>query len=157
MMVQEIDPVDEIRRHFGEAVRVSDWLRVEQETIDRFAAATQDFDWIHTDPERARKESPFGGTIAFGFWTVSMLTYFLRQATGSPYPSGARYGMNYGFDRVRLAAPVPVGSRIRGSFRLVSVEGRGEGRYLVTTDSRVEVEGAEKPAMVAQWLIMLVY
>lgn len=146
-----------IRSYYGHEPRVSDWLTVTQELIDLFGAATLDSDWLHTDPQRACKESPFGGTIAFGFWTVSLLTYFVRQSLGSDYPQGARYGLNYGFDRLRLIRPVRVGRRIRNHCRLLDVENRGNGRFLVTTDNRIEIEGEEKPAMIAEWLVMLVF
>ncbi|MEX2288299.1 MAG: MaoC family dehydratase [Planctomycetaceae bacterium] len=149
--------IDDIRSFYGGDARVSDWLVVEQSLIDKFGEATCDSDWMHTDPERARRDGPFGGTVAFGFWTVSMMTYFARQTMGSDYPAGALYGLNYGFDRVRLMAPVPVGSRIRNHMRLVDVEDRGGGRYLVKTSNSIEVEGVEKPAMVAEWLFLLVW
>lgn len=149
--------IDEIRAYYGEETRTTDWLTVDQSLINKFGEATCDSDWLHTDPERARRESPFGGTIAFGFWTVSMMTYFTRRAMGCDYPEGALYGLNYGFDRLRLLAPVPVGSRIRNHMRLLSVEERDAGRYLVKTENRVEIEAADKPAMIAEWLVMLVY
>jgi len=146
-----------IRQFYGDATRVSDWLTVDQLSIDRFAAATRDFDWIHCDPQRAGEDGPFGGTIAFGFWTISMLTYFLRQMTGCDYPAGANFGYNYGFDRVRLTTPVRVGASIRATSRLLDVQPRGTGRYLVKTENHIEVRGEEKPAMVCQWLVLLVY
>lgn len=136
---------------------VSGWVEVTQELTDRFADATRDPDWMHVDPERAARDGPFEGTIAFGFWTLSMLTWFLRDATGREYPDGASYGFNYGLDRVRLTAPVPIGARIRNHLTITRVEERGPGRFLVTTHNRVEVEGEEKPAMVADWLVMFVY
>lgn len=142
---------------YGRESRVSEWLLVEQGTIDRFAVATSDPDWMHIDPERARRDGPFDGTIAFGFWTLSMLTFLSRSTLGDDYPPGVRYGFNYGLDRVRLMAPVPVGSRIRNRFRVVSIEDRGEGRFLVRTENTIEIEGEEKPAMVAVWLGMVVY
>ncbi len=150
------DRIEKIRQ-FYEAELVSDWHNVEQEQIDRFGKATGDMDWIHTDPDRARRESPFGGTIAFGFWTISMLTRLSRQATGRDYPDGAELGINYGFDRLRLMAPVPIGSRIRCRIRLLDIAERGAGRLLLTTENTIEVEGSEKPAMVAHWLVMLFY
>ena len=124
--------------------------------MNRFADATDDQDWMHTDPQRARAEG-FDGTIAFGFWSLSMLTHFLRQATGRDLPPGVRYGFNYGFDRVRFVTPVPVGARIRNRLTLGEVRERGPGRYLVTTHNQVEIEGRDEPALVADWLILLVY
>lgn len=148
---------DDVRAAFGHGRHTSDWLLVTQEVIDRFAEATRDPDWMHTDPERAAREGPFDGTIAFGFWTISMLTWFLRDALGHDYPTGARYGLNYGLDRVRLIAPVPVGARIRNHLTVTDVAAHGDGRFRVTTHNEVEVEGGAKPAMVADWLILLVY
>jgi acyl dehydratase len=149
--------LDNIRAFYTEETRTSDWFTVEQSLIDKFGEATCDSDWLHTDPERARRESPFGGTIAFGFWTVSMMTHFVRSSMGRDYPEGALYGLNYGFDRLRLISPVLVGSRIRNHMRLLSIEDRGNGQYLVKSESRVEIEAADKPAMIAEWLVLLVY
>ena len=142
---------------YSHETRVSEWLEVEQPMIDRFAEATLDPDWMHIDPERARREGPFDGTIAFGFWTLSMLTYLSRSTLGGDYPPGVRYGFNYGLDSVRLMAPVPVGSRIRNHFRILDIADRGEDRFVVRTENRIEIEGVEKPAMIAVWLGMLVF
>ena len=149
--------IDRLWEFYGRGERVSEWLLVEQEDIDRFAVATRDPDWMHIDPERARRDGPFDGTIAFGFWTLSMLTFLSRSTMGGDYPPGVRYGFNYGLDRVRLMAPVPVGSRIRNRIRVVDIDDRGEGRFLVRTENTIEIEGEEKPAMVAIWLGMVVY
>ena len=146
-----------LRAELGEEPRVSDWLTVSQDLMNRFSEATLDPDWMHIDPVRAKTESPFGQTIAFGFWTMSMMSYFYRKTTGREYPEGALYGFNYGFDRVRLMAPIPVGKRVRNHSRFLDVEDRGEGRFLVKTENRVEIEGEDKPAMIAEWLFMLFY
>ena len=145
-------PLETIKTFYGEEARTSDWFLVEQSMIDKFGEATGDSDWIHTDPERAKRDSPFGGTIAFGFWTVSMMTYFGRQIMKQDYPGDALYGLNYGFDRVRLMTPVPVGKRIRCHIRLINVEERGADRYLVKSEYQIEVEGNSKPAMIAEWI-----
>ena len=150
-------PLETIKTFYGEEARTSDWFLVEQSMIDKFGEATGDSDWIHTDPERAKRDSPFGGTIAFGFWTVSMMTYFGRQIMKQDYPGDALYGLNYGFDRVRLMTPVPVGKRIRCHIRLINVEERGADRYLVKSEYQIEVEGNSKSAMIAEWLFMLVF
>ncbi len=149
--------LEAIRSFYGREALVSDWFVVTQELINKFGEATCDNDWLHTDPERAHRESPFGTTIAFGFWTLSMLTYFARKVLKSDYPPGALFGLNYGFDRVRLVEPIPVGARIRCRVGLVSVEERGEDRYLVKTDNRIELEGKGRPALTAEWLVLLVY
>ncbi len=156
-MSKQLTPCESIASFYGESAHASDWFTVTQEMIDQFGESTGDTDWLHTDPERAKKESPFGGTIAFGFWTISMLTFFCRQTFGKDYPDGVLYGLNYGFDRIRMISPVPVGSRIRNQMRLLNVEDRGEGRFLVKTENRVELEGVQKPAMIAEWLCLFVF
>ena len=110
----------------GREVAVSEWMEVSQERIDRFAEATEDRQWIHTDPERAARESPFKQTIAHGFLTLSLLSEMGRTAMRV---GGVRMGINYGLDRVRFISPVPAGSRVRGRFTLDEVRrGRGRGR-----------------------------
>jgi len=131
-------------------------MEVRQEDMDGFADATGDDDWMHTDPERARAAG-FDGTIAFGFWTLSRLTAFLREVAGADYPPGARFGFNYGLDRVRFLAPVPVGSRIRNRISVADVREKDPGRFLVSLHNEVEVEGREGAAMVADWLVLFVY
>jgi acyl dehydratase len=149
--------IEDVRTGFGADRFTSGWCDVTQELMDRFADATHDPDWLHVDPERAAREGPFGGTIAFGFWTLSMLTWFLRECMGNQYPPEVKYGFNYGLNRVRLMAPVPVGSRVRDHLTITDIVAKGGGRFLVTTHNEVEVEGVEKPAMIADWLVMLVY
>jgi len=133
----------------------SRWLTVDQEMIDRFGHATLDPDPMHIDPEWARRNGPFGGTIAFGFLTMSLLTHLLHDALGTSadrddYREG--YYLNYGFDRLRLVAPVRTGKRIRGVFKLAN-RVRDERRRLVSTfDCTIEIEGEDRPALVAQWL-----
>lgn len=145
-----------VRRGLGSGPLVSEWIEVLQQDMDAFARATHDHDWMHTDPARARAEG-FDGTIAFGFWTLSLLTRFLRDAVGTEYPAGARFGFNYGLDRVRLLSPVPVGSRIRGHIDVTDVREKDPGRFLVSFHIEVEAEGLDGPVMVADWLILLVY
>ena len=111
--------------YHGRDTKVSEWLLVEQASMDGFAKVTLDPDWMHIDPERAKREGSWDGTIAFGFWTLSMLTYFMRSTAGTPNPPGALYTLNYGLDRVRLMAPVPVGSRIRNHYRVLDIQDRG--------------------------------
>lgn len=139
------------------ACQPSDWLVVEQAQMHQFGAATLDRDWLHTDPQRARQEGPFGGTIAYGFWTLAMLTYLARQSQGQDYPPGAKYGLNYGLDRVRFVGVVPVGARIRNHTKLLSIEPRGPDRFLIKTENTIEVEHALRPALVAEWLVLIVY
>ena len=148
--------LEEIRDAFGTSHLTSTGTSVGQDQIDSFAEVTLDDDWMHTDPKRAR-EAGLGGTIAFGFWTLSLLTYFLRDALGTAYPLGARLGFNYGLDRVRFLSPIPVGSRVRGHLRLSDVREKSPGRILLTLNVDVEREGQTDPAMVATWLVLLVF
>jgi acyl dehydratase len=131
-------------------IGVSDWLVVDQGMIDAFAAVTDDLQFIHTDPERAKAETPFGGTIAHGMLTLSLLVPLVRAVV--PPVKGLRHGLNYGFDRVRFLAPVPAGARIRGRFVLKAFEERAPGEITATLEATVEIEGQTKPALVATWL-----
>ena len=137
--------IRELEGRVGEEVAISPWMDITQERIDTFAKAIDDFQWIHVDPERA-KRSPFGGTIAHGFLTLSILSH-LSESTFSF--SDRRMGINYGFNRVRFPAPVPVGSRVRASVVLKSVEDV-PGGVQVVNDVTIEIEGSEKPACVAE-------
>jgi acyl dehydratase len=132
----------------GEEVGVSPWVEITQERIDTFARAIEDFQWIHVDPERA-KASPFGRTIAHGFLTLSLLSHLSEMTFGF---ADRRMGINYGLNRVRFTSPVPVGSRVRARFTLQKFETiEGDG-VQVTWSVLVEREGADKPALVAEWL-----
>lgn len=141
---------DNAHEFVGREIGVSGWHPVTQEQVDRFADVTRDHDWMHVDPERARRELPYGGTISFGFYTLSLLTAFSHEV--GLWPDGADYGLNYGLNKVRWMAPVPVGGRIRGRFVLESFEPHPSGGFLSTTRATVEIEGEDKPAMVAEWL-----
>jgi acyl dehydratase len=151
------DLLDLYRNRIGSEVHVGEWLRVDQERIDAFARATGDLQWIHVNPERAAKESPFGGTIAHGFLTLSLLPYLTESnAPGMferNYP-GMRLRVNYGLDKVRFPAPVPAGSRLRARSVVIGAEEVAGGvqiAYRIT----VEIEGGEKPACVAEQLFRL--
>jgi acyl dehydratase len=145
-----------IQRFYGTTLRTSEWFAVTQDLINEFCAATADNDWMHVDPERARRDSPFGGCVAPGFWSLAMLPHLVRQTIGDKLPSGALLAINYGFDRIRFTGPVPIGARVRLAFRLVDVAPRERGRYLVRTENTVEVEGRDQPALVAEWMFLLV-
>ncbi len=142
-----------IDQFVGRELGVSDWITVDQERINQFAECTGDKQWIHVDVERARRESPFGTTIAHGFLTLSLLP--MLQSSLGIVPSGVKAALNYGLDRVRFVTPVKVGSRIRDRVTLVAAEDKGGGRTLITTRQTVEIEGEDKPAMVADTLTML--
>ena len=133
----------------GQEVGVSDWALLDQATISAFAETTCDTYFIHTDPERAKAETQFGGTIAHGFLTLSMLAAMAYDAL--PDIAGATVGMNYGFDKVRFLSPVPSGSKIRGRFRLIQVQ-RKSGQVITKYAVTVEIDGGEKPALAAEWL-----
>ncbi len=128
----------------------SDWLTIDQPMIDAFADATDDHQFIHVDPERAAA-TPFGGTVAHGFLTLSLLTR-LNAHTDRPKIPGIRMGVNYGLDHVRFVAPVRAGARVRGAFTLEAIEEKRPGQFQQTLGCAIEIEGDDKPALVARWL-----
>jgi len=142
-------PWDALAARVGTEIGVSEWITVTQPMVDTFAQVTGDDFYLHVDPQRAAA-LPFGGTIAHGFLTLSLLAPMGYQAC--PYVEGARFPLNYGFDRVRFVAPVPVGRRVRGHFVLRSAEVVSGSQRQLTWDVSVEVEGGSRPALVAQWL-----
>ena len=139
----------------GQEVGVSRWITVDQARIDAFARTTEDEQFIHVDPDRARA-TPFGGTIAHGFLTLSLLSAMTYDA--NPPLDGVVMGVNYGFDKLRFLAPVPAGSKVRGRFKLLSAEAKGADdgvtRWLLKHELTVEIDGADKPALIAEWLTM---
>jgi acyl dehydratase len=142
---------DLIGRSFGP----SEWILVDQDMISSFGATSLDPDPLHIDPNWAEEHSPFGGTIAFGFLTVALLTKLLHSASSTTVhnnPSVNGVFLNYGFDRMRLISPVPVNSLIRGHFVLQSIAPDAKGRQIARFDSRIEIEGHDRPALVAEWL-----
>jgi acyl dehydratase len=144
-----IASLDEIRRRIGEEIGVSSWLSVDQARIDAFAEATEDRQFIHTDPAAAA-HTPFGGTIAHGFLSLSLLSRMGAEAM--LIPEGVKMAVNYGLDRVRFLAPVRSGARMRGRFTLDSVEEKAPGQILMRHVVTVEIEGEDKPALTAVWL-----
>lgn len=133
---------------------VSKWLVVSQNMIDLFADATNDHQFIHTDPERAAKETPFGGTIAHGFLSLSLLSTLAYETL--PPIEGASMGINHGFDKLRFVAPVKTGSRVRARFRLESANSRPSGWVQMTYAVTMEIENSIKPAFTATWLTLSV-
>ena len=131
---------------------MSSWLTIDQQRIDEFADATEDRQFIHTDPEAAA-QTPFGGTIAHGFLSLSMLSRM--AAEGMLVPDNVKMAVNYGLDRVRFIKPVRSGKRIRGRFRLDPIEEKAPGQLLLRHTVTVEIEGEEKPALTAEWLGLL--
>ena len=146
-------PIADLPRLVGEEIGLSRWIEVDQARIDAFADITEDRQFIHVDPEAARA-TPFGGTIAHGFLTLSLLSAMSYDAV--PPLDGVAMGVNYGFDKLRFLAPVRAGAKVRGRFRLLSAEDKGGGRWLLKQEVTVEIEGAEKPALIAEWLGMQV-
>jgi acyl dehydratase len=140
-----INGIEELKTLTGQEIGISDWINVTQDMIDRFADVTGDHQWIHVDPERAKRETPFGSTIAHGFLTVSLLPQLSQQTI--TVNGDYKMRINYGFNRLRFVSPVRAGSRIRARFTAQNVT-ENEVTWLVT----VEVEGQDKPAVVAEWL-----
>jgi len=130
---------------------VSDWVEVTQAMIDRFAEATGDHQFIHVDPVAAAA-TPFGGTIAHGFLTLSLMPLLAAKVPDAPQLAGVKMGVNYGGNKVRFLTPVRSGSRVRGRFRLLAFEQKRPGQYQQTTEFTVEIEGADKPALIAEWI-----
>ncbi|HYJ51764.1 MAG TPA: MaoC family dehydratase [Allosphingosinicella sp.] len=144
-----IASIEEIKTRIGTEVGVSDWILVDQARIDAFADVTEDHQFIHIDAEAAAK-TPFGGTIAHGFLTLSLLSRMAADAMLRP--DGIKIGVNYGFEKVRFLNPVRSGKRIRGRFTLASFEEKRPGQYQFVNNVTVEIEGEDKPALIADWI-----
>lgn len=151
-MTQAVD-IGELMAQVGREIGVSLWHRIDQATINAFADATGDHQYIHVDPVRAA-QTPFGGTIAHGLLTLSLSAVMFHEAV--PPIANRKMGINYGFNKVRFLAPVKSGSSVRGHFRLKDLADRGNNEYVATFEITVEVEGSPKPAMIAEWLGMWV-
>jgi acyl dehydratase len=145
--------IEEIRGRIGTEVGISSWIALDQARIAQFADATEDRQFIHVDPAAAA-QTPFGGTIAHGFLTLSLLSRMGAEAM--LIPEGMKMAVNYGLDRVRFLAPVRSGKHVRGRFTLDSVEEKGPGQFLMRHDVAVEIEGEDKPALSAVWLALIV-
>ena len=145
----DIQDLSALRDRIGQEIAVSDWIEITQERIDEFAEATDDHQWIHVDAARAAAESPFRTTIAHGFLTLSLVSTLVRRTMAF---GGLRLAINCGLNRVRFIAPVPAGSRIRARFSPTSV-GETGGGVQVTWHITIELDGADKPCCVAEWLV----
>ncbi|NRB02446.1 MAG: MaoC family dehydratase [Rhodobacteraceae bacterium] len=139
----------------GQEVGVSNWITVDQEMINDFAKTTHDDQWIHVDPERAARETPFGGAIAHGFLTLSLASRFAYDCFDQE--PGQVMGVNYGFDKLRFISPVVAGARVRGRFVLSDVKIRSAAELLRTNTLTVEIEGSDKPALIAEWLGLAIF
>lgn len=146
-----LESLEALKGHLGQEVAVSDWFTVTQERIKQFADTTLDHNWIHVYVERAKKESPFKTTIAHGFLTLSLMAHFMQDSIG--IKQGVRMGLNYGLNRLRFVSPVRVGSKIRAHFILANFKEVENDGVEATFNASVEVEGGEKPALVAEWLV----
>ncbi len=144
-----VSGVGDLKTLVGQELGVSDWHTITQEQIDRFAEVTGDNQWIHVDVERCKRESPYGAPIAHGFLTVSLLSGYIKEAV--EIRGDYKMRINYGFNRLRFTGGVPAGSRIRAHFTLNSIKDF-EGGVEIAWGASVEVEGREKPALVAEWL-----
>ena len=145
-----IEDLSALKNLAGREIGVTDWLVVTQERIGQFAEATEDRQWIHVDRERAKRESPYGATIAHGFLTLSLVSFLMKQAV--QIQSGIRMAVNYGLNRVRFPSAVRAGSRIRGRFSLAAIKELPEGLEAVFSVT-VESEGSEKPCCVAECIV----
>lgn len=143
-----------IEDFLGKEVGVSAWEKIDQRRIDAFAGSTGDRQWIHVDPGRAKRESPYGETIAHGYLLLALLGPTTLDVLVKP--AGIAAALNYGIDRVRFIAPVKAGARVRNRIKLVAAENKGSGRILITTENTLEIEGEAKPALIAQVLSMAV-
>jgi acyl dehydratase len=143
-----------ISEFVGKELGVSDWKVIDQARIDEFASCTGDRQWIHVDVERAKRESPYGGTIAHGYLTLSLVASLSMEI--GLVPADAAAGLNYGIDKVRFIAPVKAGARVRNRVVLLDVEDKGNGRVLVKTQNTLEIEDEKKPALIAETLAILV-
>ena len=144
--------LDDLKTRIGEELGTSSWITVDQPMIDAFAEATGDRQWILVDVERARRESPFGTTIPHGYLTLSLVPQMNYEIGAKP--QGMAMSINYGLDKLRFLAPVKAGQRIRMRSRLVSVEERNAGQVLMKFENTVEIDGEERPALVAEALVL---
>lgn len=142
-----VDSIEELKNLVGEEIGVSDWIEMTQERINKFAEATGDHQWIHVDTERAKTELPGGTTIAHGFLTLSLLPKIVQSIYKI---KGVRHSLNYGSDRVRFTAPVPAGSRVRGRYKLKSAEEVKNNGLKIIGETKIEIEGKDRPACIAE-------
>lgn len=144
-------PQQDYGNYIGHETDATDWLQVDQDRINTFADCTLDHQFIHVNPEAA-SQTPFGSTIAHGFLTLSLLSYFAEQLQVGI--EGVNMGVNYGLDKVRFINPVKVDSRIRARAKVLDIQQKNTGQYLLKLEVTVEIDGEDKPALVAEWLFM---
>jgi len=146
--------IEELTNMVGQQITISDWMLLDQPRIQQFGQCTDDQQWIHMDPERAKKESPFEGTIAHGFLTLSLLSPIHLKA--DYLPKEATQIINYGLDKVRFMTPVKSGKRVRGIVELIEFRPRARNRYMITTKNTIEIEGEKRPALTSELTMVLV-
>ena len=151
----ELERPGDLAQYVGKEIGVSDWFTVDQAIIDKFADATGDHQWIHVDPERAKRETPFGTTVAHGFLTMSLLSIMSYEVM--PVIEGTTMGVNYGFDKLRFISPVRSGRRVRGRFVLAEARLRKPTELQSRTSVTVEIEGEDRPALVADWIGLIYF
>ena len=147
-----VEPSD-LKSYEGQVLGASEWFAIDQDRINAFADATLDHQFIHVNPEQA-KATPFGTTIAHGYLTVSLLPYLQTSIADFLLPKGMKMGMNYGFDKLRFMAPVKVDKRIRAVAKLLEANEKKPGQWLMKYEFTIEIEGEDKPAVIAEWLLM---
>lgn len=153
-MAEPTHPLEKLAGKVGQELGVSTWIVVDQAMIDQFADTTQDHQWIHVDVDRARRESPFGATIAHGYLTLSLVPV-MSQAIGT-VPRTVGTTLNYGLDKVRFLTPVRAGSRVRMRSSLMSLEEKSPGQYLMKCVNTIEIDGEQRPALIAETLALLI-
>ena len=144
--------IEQLKDSVGSELGVSEWIDMGQDRINQFADITLDHQFIHIDPARAAAETPFGGTIAHGFLTMSLLAGMADDCL--PEIANRKMGINYGFDKLRFLSPVPAGARVRGRFSLVACDERKPGEFQLKYGATVEVENSDRPALAAEWLVL---
>ncbi|KGD88281.1 oxidoreductase [Achromobacter sp. RTa] len=149
-----LDSLEALRAFAGQPPALTPWQTVDQDTINRFGLATGDTQWIHMDPERAKAESPYGAAIAHGLLTLSLLPGLFASAMRFP---NRRLAVNYGFDRVRFTQAVKAGARIRAAFSLAAMDELPDGQARLNWDVRIDIDGEQRPALVARWLTQVAY
>ncbi len=152
-MAIQVVPKDEMVNAIGTKYEPGEWIEVTQDRINAFADCTEDHQFIHVDLEKAA-QTPFGGTIAHGFLTLSLLSKLIEG--NGVVPENTVMGLNYGFDKVRFLAPVRAGKRVRAHVEVLNVERKDDNRFLIKNGISIEIEGEEKPALVAEWLSMVI-
>ena len=147
--------IEDLKTRIGAEIHVSDWITVSQSDIDTFGRVTRDVDPLHMDPEHARTHGPYRKTVLYGFQTLSMLTHLSQPVRVEAVDEAGDYDLNYGLNRVRFIAPIPVDTPFRNRIVVKDLHRRDDGRYLLTTTNTIEIKGSERPALVAEWIGLL--